>query len=78
MAVPWFMGVGFVVLAQQVLAAVVAIRRPDDRVGCARASATPRRRRELVRAGTNGRKVPLSGRFARSLELPLPTHPRRG
>ncbi len=32
MAVPWIMGVCFVVLAQQVLAVVVAIRRPDDRV----------------------------------------------
>lgn len=31
-AVPWIMGVCFVVLAQQVLAVVVAIRRPDDRV----------------------------------------------
>lgn len=29
---PWIMGVCFVVLAQQVLAVVVAIRRPDDRV----------------------------------------------
>jgi hypothetical protein len=31
-AVPWILGVCFVVLAQQVLAVVVAIRRPDDRV----------------------------------------------
>ena len=45
-AVPWIMGVCFVVLAQQVLAVVVAIRRPDDPCGCARASATPRRHRE--------------------------------